>query len=125
MFDHSDGDVVYKQAVAEINEGHYTQAIAFLKHSAKQIGPHPDILNYLGYANRKLGNYDTAIRYYREALAINPEHLGANEYLGELYAELGDLDRARVQLATLDRLCAFGCPEHEDLARQIHLASSN
>jgi len=124
MFDHGDGDVVYKQAVAEINEQRYEQAIALLKDSAKQIGPHPDILNYLGYANRKLGNYDTAIRYYREALAINPEHLGANEYLGELYAELGDLDRARVQLATLDRLCAFGCSEHEDLARQIHVASA-
>ena len=125
MFEHGrDGDVLYKQAAAEINEAHYEKAIAILKDAAKQIGPHPDILNYLGYANRKLGNYDTAIRYYREALAINPEHLGANEYLGELYAELGDIDRARVQLATLDRLCAFGCAEHEDLAKQIKTASA-
>jgi len=125
MMEHGrDGDVVYKQAVAEINEAHYDKAIALLKDSAKQIGPHPDILNYLGYANRKLGNYDTAIRYYREALAINPDHLGANEYLGELYAEIGDIDRARVQLATLDRLCAFGCAEHEDLAKQIKTASA-
>jgi tetratricopeptide (TPR) repeat protein len=125
MFEHGrDGDVLYKQAAAEINEGHYEKAIALLKDSAKAIGPHPDILNYLGYANRKLGHYDTAIRYYREALAINPNHLGANEYLGELYAELGDIGRARVQLATLDRLCAFGCAEHEDLAKQIKTASA-
>jgi tetratricopeptide (TPR) repeat protein len=118
------GDVTYKLAVAEINEGHYEKAISTLKAAADKIGPHPDILNYLGYANRKLGRYDTAIRYYREALAINPDHLGANEYLGELYAEIGDLDRARVQLATLDRLCAFGCAQHEDLKHWIQTASA-
>ena len=89
------GDVIYKLAVGEINQAHYQKAIALLKETEEQVGPHPDILNYLGYANRKLGNYDTAIRYYREALAINPDHLGANEYLGELYAEIGDIDRAR------------------------------
>jgi tetratricopeptide (TPR) repeat protein len=118
------GDVTYKLAVAEINEGHYQKAIDALKDAENQIGPHPDILNYLGYANRKLGHYDTAIRYYREALAINPDHLGANEYLGELYAEIGDLDRARLQLATLDRLCAFGCAQHEDLKHWIQSASA-
>jgi tetratricopeptide (TPR) repeat protein len=119
-----DGDVTYKLAVGEINQGRYTQAIALLKETANEVGPHPDILNYLGYVNRKLGNYDTAIRYYREALAINPNHKGANEYLGELYVEIGDLDRARVQLATLDRLCAFGCAEHEDLQQWIRTASA-
>ena len=120
-----DGDVTYKLAVGEINQEHYRQAIALLKETAKEVGPHPDILNYLGFVNRKLGNYDTAIRYYREALAINPSHKGANEYLGELYVEIGDLNRASVQLATLDRLCAFGCAEHEELQHWIQTAAAD
>lgn len=115
----ADGDAAYQTAVAHINAGRYTVAIDELQHAADIIGPHPDILNYLGFAHRKLGRYDAALTYYGQALAVAPDHKGANEYLGELYLEMGDMERARAQLAKLDQLCAFGCAEREELHRWI------
>lgn len=120
-----DGNALYVSAVRLINEARYEDAVASLTAAQGAVGPHPDILNYLGFAHRKLGRIDEAKSWYAQALAINPDHLGANEYLGELYVETGDLDRARRQLARLDRLCAFGCAEREDLARLIDLKASD
>ena len=59
--------------------------------------------NLMGYAYRKLGDYDRAIQHYQQALDLNPYHRGALEYLGEAYLELGCVDRAQT---TLDRLAA-------------------
>jgi len=50
-------------------------------------------------------------------------HRGANEYLGELFLELGRIDRAKERLAVLDRACPFGCAEYEDLRRRIESRS--
>lgn len=113
------GAARYREAVKLINEGRFAEAIDDLFLAQAISGPHPDILNYLGYAHRKLGRFDEAKRYYAGALAMNPDHLGATEYLGELYLETGDLKRAAKQLVRLQRLCAFGCAEAEDLARLI------
>lgn len=120
-----DGAARYVDAVRMINEARYADAIASLHGAQAVIGPHPDILNYLGFAHRKLGRIEEAKSWYAQALAINPDHLGANEYLGELYVEVGDLDAARRQLARLDRVCVFGCAEREDLARLIDLKASD
>ena len=109
----------YLAATRLINEARYEEAIAGLHAAQAIVGPHPDILNYLGYANRKLGRMRKAQDYYAAALAIDPDHKGANEYLGELYLEIGEIDKAKKQLAKLDRICAFGCAEREDLARLI------
>ena len=109
----------YVVAVRLINERRYREAIDDLQKAQGIVGPHPDILNYLGYSHRKLGLMEAAQEYYQAALAIDPDHKGANEYLGELYIEIGDLGRARKQLARLDAICVFGCPEREDLARLI------
>ncbi|HXI88059.1 MAG TPA: tetratricopeptide repeat protein [Parvularculaceae bacterium] len=114
----------YRTAVRLINQGLYEKAIAELYDAEAAIGPQADILNYLGYAHRKLGKFEIAKKYYGEALAIDPNHLGANEYLGELYVETGELDKARRQLAKLDKLCTFSCAEREDLARLIDIRES-
>ena len=119
-----DGDARYGAAVRFINQGLYREAISELYMSQAIIGPHPDILNYLGYAHRKAGDFETAQSYYAAALNLDPDHLGANEYLGELYLELGQIDHAKSQLARLDQLCAFGCAEREDLARMIVVKES-
>ncbi|MEX0645922.1 MAG: tetratricopeptide repeat protein [Parvularculaceae bacterium] len=116
-----EGVAEYHAAVKLINEASYETAIAGLYEAQASVGPHPDILNYLGFAHRKLGQFDKARGYYAQALAIDPAHLGATEYLGELYLEIGDVARAKRQLARLDELCAFGCAEREDLARLISI----
>lgn len=113
------GVAQYMAAVRLINETKYSEAIADLYKAQAIVGPHPDILNYLGYSHRKLGMMDKAQDYYAQALAIDADHKGANEYLGELYLEIGDIEKAKKQLAKLDAICAFGCAEREDLARLI------
>ena len=113
------GDRAYGAAVSLINQGRFQDAIDDLHRAQTSFGPHPDILTYLGFANRKLSRFDIAESYYRQALAIAPHHRGATEYYGELMVERGDLAGARLKLAELDRQCAFGCYESDELRRWI------
>jgi len=113
------GDQAYLEAVSLINEHRYEDAIASLHRAEMAFGPHPDVLTYLGFANRKLKRYDVAEHYYLAALRLAPNHRGATEYYGELMVERGDLAGARAKLAVLDRTCSFGCYEAEELRRWI------
>ncbi len=113
------GDRDYLDAVALINEKRYEPAIVALNASARVFGPHPDILTYLGFANRKLGRLAIAEDYYRQALAAAPDHLGATEYYGELMVERGNLTGARHMLAKLETTCHFGCAQADELRRWI------
>ena len=116
-----EGDKAYLEAVGLINEHRYEDAIQSLQRAERTFGPHPDILTYLGFANRKLKRYELAESYYLAALRIAPHHRGATEYYGELMVERGDLAGAREKLAMLDRTCSFGCYEAEELRRWIAL----
>lgn len=109
----------YLAAVELINAGQFEAAIVELEALSGALGPHPDVFNYLGFTHRKLGRFDEALVYYEQALALDPDHRGANEYLGELYVQTGEIDKARRQLAVLAQICPFGCAEHEDLREQI------
>lgn len=109
----------YFNAVGLINQARYDEAITELKTMALYIGPHPDVMNYLGYSHRKLGMFARAESYYLTALAVDPNHRGANEYLGELYIEMGQMDKARAQLAKLQNICSFGCIEETELSGWI------
>ena len=112
-------DATYVAAVGLINEHRYEAAIAKLDAALWAAGPHPDVLTYLGFANRKLKRYDAAEAYYREALAIAPAHRGALEYYGELKLERGDVAGAKAHLAKLEAICGFGCHEVDELRRWI------
>ena len=112
-------DATYVAAVSLINEHRYEAAIAKLDAALWAAGPHPDVLTYLGFANRKLKRYDAAEAYYREALAIAPAHRGALEYYGELKLERGDVAGAKAHLAKLETICGFGCHEVDELRRWI------
>jgi Flp pilus assembly protein TadD len=109
------GDSAYVQAVSLINEHRYQDALKALGEAQKAFGPHPDVLTYIGYTYRKMGQLDRAETYYRQALAVAPGHRGATEYYGELKVERGDMAGARAMLAVLDRQCSFGCAEAETL----------
>ncbi len=119
------GDRAYVEAVALINAGRYEDALQSLHRSELAFGPHPDILTYEGYANRKLHRYDQAEVYYTEALAVDPTHVGATEYYGELKVERGDIAGAKKLLARLDAICSFGCSEQEELRGWIEKAPAS
>jgi tetratricopeptide (TPR) repeat protein len=113
------GDHAYLDAVALINEHRYEDAIASLQRAKAAFGAHPDILTYLGFANRKMHRYDVAEGYYRQALAAEPKHKQATEYYGELMVERGNIAGAKALLARLDSLCTFGCFEADELRQWI------
>jgi tetratricopeptide (TPR) repeat protein len=115
----TDGDAAYLTASGLINEGRYEDALGALRQAGLALGPHPDVLTYQGFANRKLHNYDVAISFYTAALKLEPDHRGANEYLGEYFVETGQIAKAKAQLVKLDGICKFGCEEAEELRRWI------
>jgi Flp pilus assembly protein TadD len=108
----------YKQAKDLIDDEKYAKAIPLLQQSIKEKGEYADALSLLGYSNRKLGDKAKAMTYYTKALNLEPQHLGANEYLGELYLELNDLPKAQERLAILKGACG-DCEEYEDLEEAI------
>lgn len=113
------GDLAYVRAVSLINEHRYGEAMVSLREAETVFGPHPDVLTYEGYVWRKLGDWAEAERHYRAALAVAPDHRGAEEYYGELKVLKGDLSGARDMLARLDAACVYGCVEAETLRRWI------
>lgn len=112
-------DASYLSAVGLINQGNYAGALIDLKHASFVFGPHPEILTYQGFANRKLGRLEQAFSFYQMALAVDPNHLGVNEYLGEYYVQIGELEKAQQQLEKLESLCPFGCEQAAELRRWI------
>ncbi len=97
----------------------WDEAIAVLKGAEARDTKNADIYNWLGYAERNRGNTDAAFAYYDKALALNPRHRGAHEYVGEAYLMVGKPDKAREHLAALEKLCSKKCEEYEDLAKDI------
>lgn len=80
---------------------------------------HANVYNLMGFSLRKTGDYKQAYTFYRKALDFNPEHKGALEYLGELYVETGQLDKAKENVALLQKICPAGCEELSDLQEAI------
>jgi hypothetical protein len=77
--------------------------------------------NLMGYALRKQAkpDLDGSQRFYDAALKINPKHLGALEYSGELALMKGDLPTAEARLAALGQLCTTPCEPLDDLKKSI------
>ena len=94
----------------------YEKAFEYLIKSNKKTPNQPDTLNYLGYASRKLGNFEVAEKYYLEGLKIKPDHKGINEYLGELYIKTNRIDLAKQRLEVLK---ACNCEEYDELKELI------
>jgi len=109
----------YDRAEALIEAGRYAEALPLLRKAETRAPDNPDVHNWLGYALRNLKRYDAALKHYRIALRLAPRHRGANEYLGELYLVLGQLEKAEERLAVLDRACLFGCEEYTELKEAI------
>jgi tetratricopeptide (TPR) repeat protein len=118
----AEGDNAYNAAVSLINEKRYDEALAALDTAKSVFGPHPDVLTYIGYTYRKMGQFDQAEKFYTEALSVAPNHKPATEYFGELKVERGDLAGAKKLLAKLDTLCTYACPEEQELRRWIDQA---
>ena len=102
-----------------IEEGEYQAAIDKLQEALKEAPDNADLLNLTAYSQRKLGRFDEALVNYQKALSVDPGHLGANEYLGELYLQMDQPEKAEERLQVLDDECFFGCDEYDTLKQAI------
>ncbi len=90
----------------------YTQAFKKFEKAYILDKKNPDILNYMGFTTRKVGNFQQAEKFYLEGLKIKPNHNGINEYLGELYVQTNQIDKANERLAVLKNC---NCDEYNEL----------
>ena len=109
----------YGQALQLIRHEEYAEAIPHLDHALADHPHNADILNYLGFTHRMVGEYQLSLEFYQKALAEDPDHKGAHEYLGELYLNMHDLTNANLQMAELVRLCPDSCDERDALTKAI------
>ena len=90
----------------------YEKAQKLLIQSNEKFPNKADTLNYLGFTTRKLGDFENGEKYYLQGLAINPYHIGINEYLGELYVAT---NRHNLAVERLEVLKGCDCKEYDDL----------
>ena len=97
-------------------EKRYKKAFKLLLVSNKKKPNNPDTLNYLGFTSRKLGDFKKGENYYLKGLAIEPNHIGINEYLGELYVVTNRIELAKERLNVLANC---NCDEYNELKEII------
>ena len=101
-----------KKGKIEKSKKLYNEALKYLYKANKENPANPDILNYLGFANRKVDNFKDAEIYYLMGLEIEPKHVGINEYLGELYVIT---KRHNLAVERLEVLSDCNCKEYQEL----------
>ena len=94
----------------------YAKAQKLLLKSNSEKPNKADTLYYLGFTTRKLGDYENGEKYYLQGLAIEPNHIGINEYLGELYVATNRLNLAKERLKILENC---NCKEYTQLKEVI------
>ena len=94
----------------------YLKALSKLEKAYDKDKKNADILNYLGFALRKTGDFEKAEKFYLEGLKIDAAHLGINEYLGELYVQTNRIELAKERLQVLK---GCKCEEYDELKELI------
>ena len=108
----SEADILIKQK-------NFSAALNLLKQADSTYVNNADVNNLLGFSSRNLKQFSASARYYQKALRINPNHLGALEYQGELFLQTKKVSAAKKNLAKLKRLCGVNCEEYLDLKKAI------
>ena len=105
-----------KKGKTDKAEKRYKKALKLLTKENKKKPNNADTLNYLGFTTRKLGDFENGEKYYLEGLAVEPNHIGINEYLGELYVVTNRIDLAKERLNVLANC---NCDEYNELKEII------
>ena len=108
----------YAEAKTLVMKKEFDKAVVMLEELLKDSknSNNPDVLNDYAYSLRNLKQYDKAEKFYLDALKIKPSHVGANEYLGELYLITKRPEEAKKRLEVL-KTC--NCEEYKELKEKI------
>ncbi len=109
----------YKSALVDIKKWRYAKAATKLQSVVLKDPNNADAWNWLGYSQRKQQKFDESYEAYQTALKLNANHVGAHEYLGELYLQTNRMPEAQAQFAKLKELCPSGCEQLKDLEKAI------
>ncbi len=109
----------YTAGKAAVAKKEWALAAKHFDSAVKSDPKSADAHNMLGYSLRWLGKYKEAFASYDKALALDPDHRGAHEYVGVAHLNQHNPDKAKYHLAQLDRICAKKCEEYDDLAKAI------
>jgi tetratricopeptide (TPR) repeat protein len=108
----------YRAARQMILAGNYKAGIAAMH--ALGHDAHPDVANYIGYANRKMGNYEQSKIWYEAALKADPNHTRTWSYYGMWQMEQGNRLKAEDFLQKVNALCGnTDCQEYVQLKAVI------
>jgi len=112
-------DTELEKAKTAISRKDWAGAQAVLE-SYTAVNPRSaDGFNLLGYSLRNLKKYEESLVAYNQALSLDPKHKGAHEYIGIAYIQMGQLDKAKEHLASLEKICPYSCEEYRDLKKAI------
>src|SRR3954449_6988506 len=105
-----------QQAAALNAQGHYAEATDLLE-SALAVDPR-NRAAYIGLAKAAQGEKlpGKAVKFYFEALQLEPNDLEALTGQGEALVQRGAVERARANLARVKTLCKGNCPQAQTLA---------
>ena len=112
-------DRALRESREAVKSSQWVRAVGLLQAYVKANPQDADGHNLLGFSYRKLGRYTESEAAYDRALAIDPNHIGAHEYRGELMLLLGRREKALAHLHSLERLCGVQCEEYQDLLRAL------
>ncbi len=93
----------YRNARLVILAGNYPGGLAAMR--ALGHDDNADVANYIGYAYRKLGNYQASKIWYEKALAADPNHVRTWSYYGMWQMEQGNRLKALDDLQKIKLIC--------------------
>lgn len=112
-------DADFVQAKNLIDKRNYRDAFPLLQRVVARAPSNADAFVLMGYAVRKSGDPNASLQFYNQALALDPKHIGAHEYIGEAYLMLDRPQEAEQHLARLNSICLFGCTEYKMLKTAV------
>ncbi len=108
----------YRSARLVILAGNYRGGIAAMH--ALGHDDNADVANYIGYAYRRLGDYEKSKVWYEKALAADPNHVRTWSYYGMWQMEQGNRLKALDDLQKVKLICgSTTCEEYRELKAVI------
>lgn len=112
-------DADFAAGMIALKAGDAAAALPRLQSALRRFPDAAELHNELGFVHRTLRSMDKAFEHYKRALAIDPRHRGAHEYIGEAYLMVGDVASAEKHLAALRSICLLPCDEQRELEKAI------
>ena len=119
-----DVNIEFNRAKKLIYKKDYAKGLKILKdiENERPFGySKADLYNYMGFASRKQKDPDfiNAENYYLKALSLDADHIGALEYLGELYHETDRASEAKSLLEKLGEVAGKDSTEYKELSELL------